>query len=87
MDLNAIKAKLSEMEDKSNNNREKVDYEKVFWRPPMGKSKIRIVPSAYDPTMPFSELKFHYNPKAYLSHFDRLDQTFFENFEPSIAWG
>ena len=77
MDLNAIKPRLQEMESKSGNNREKVDYEKVFWRPPMGKSKIRIVPSAFDPTMPFSELKFHYNvgkyPMLALSNFGKQD--------------
>ena len=77
MDLNAIKSRLQEMESKSGNNREKVDYEKVFWRPPMGKSKIRIVPSAYDPAMPFSELKFHYNvgkyPMLALSNFGKQD--------------
>lgn len=77
MDLNAIKAKLSQMEEKSNGNKEKIDYEKVFWKPPTGKSKIRIVPSAYDPTMPFSELKFHYNvgkyPMLTLSNFGKQD--------------
>ena len=77
MDLNAIKARLSEMESKSNNNRDKVDYEKVFWMPPMGKSKIRIVPSVFDPAMPFSELKFHYNvgkyPMLALSNFGKQD--------------
>ena len=77
MDLNAIKAKLSEIEDKSNGKKEKIDYEKVFWKPPTGKSKIRIVPSAYDPTMPFSELKFHYNVGKYpilaLSNFGKQD--------------
>ena len=59
MDLNAIKAKLSAL----NNNgqeREKTDYSTIFWKPELGKQTVRIVPSAYDPTFPFKELKFHY---------------------------
>lgn len=77
MDLNAIKQRLSQMEEKSNAGKEKVDYEKVFWKAPLGKSKVRVVPSAFDPAMPFSELKFHYNigkyPMLSLSNFGKQD--------------
>lgn len=76
MDLNAIKNKLSELESKSTGGNN-VDYDKVFWKAPMGKSKIRIVPSVYDPTMPFTELKFHYGvgkyPMLALSNFGKQD--------------
>ena len=76
MNLDAIKAKLAGL----NNNgqeREKVDYEKIFWRPTNGKHIVRIVPSVYDPSFPFKELKFHYNigkfPMIALSNFGKQD--------------
>ena len=76
MDLNAIKAKLGEL----NNNgqtQEKTDYSKIFWKPELGKQTVRIVPSAYDPTFPFKELKFHYGigkyPMVALSNFGKQD--------------
>ena len=58
MDLNAIKAKLSALNN-DNQSQEKTDYTKIFWRPEMGKQTVRLVPSAYDPAFPFKELKFH----------------------------
>ena len=76
MDINAIKAKL----DALNNNgqdREKTDYSKIFWKPELGKQTIRLVPSAFDPAMPFKELKFHYGigkyPMVALSNFGKQD--------------
>ena len=76
MDLSAIKEKLNSM-NSSNNNREKIDYEATFWKPPMGKSQIRIVPSAYNPDYPFKELFFHYGvgkyPMIALSNFGEQD--------------
>lgn len=76
MDLNAIKAKLAEISSNSN-DREKVDYDKVFWKPTFGKHQIRIFPSAYNPSFPFTELKFHYGigkyPMVALSNFGKQD--------------
>lgn len=76
MDLNAIKAKLAEISSNSN-DREKVDYDKVFWKPTTGKHQIRILPSAYNPSFPFTELKFHYGigkyPMVALSNFGKQD--------------
>ena len=76
MDLNAIKAKL----DALNNNgqqREKTDYSTIFWKPQLGKQTVRLVPSFYEPTMPFKELKFHYGigkyPMVALSNFGKQD--------------
>jgi len=76
MDLNAIKAKL----DALNNNgqqKEKTDYSTIFWKPEIGKQTIRLVPSVFDPTMPFKELKFHYGigkyPMVALSNFGKQD--------------
>lgn len=76
MDLNAIKTRLESMNE-SSQQREKVDYDAIFWKPPIGKSVIRVVASAYDPTFPFSELKFHYGvgkyPMIALSNFGKQD--------------
>ena len=76
MNLDQIKAKLAGI----NNNgqeREKIDYDKIFWKPTNGKHNVRIVPSVYDPSFPFKELKFHYNigkfPMIALSNFGKQD--------------
>lgn len=76
MDINAIRAKLDALNN-SGQNREKTDYSKIFWTPELGKQTIRIVPSAFNPTYPFTELKFHYNigkfPMIALSNFGKQD--------------
>jgi len=76
MDINAIRAKLDSLNN-SGQNREKTDYSKIFWTPELGKQTIRIVPSAFNPTYPFTELKFHYNigkfPMIALSNFGKQD--------------
>lgn len=77
MDLNAIKQKLAALNNTGNSEREKVDFDKIYWKPTNGKHTIRIVPSAYNPTFPFTELKFHYNiakfPMLALSNFGKQD--------------
>ena len=76
MDLNAIKAKLDAL-NSNGQEREKTDYTKIFWKPSLGKQTLRIVPSAFDPAMPFKELKFHYGvgdrPMVALSNFGKQD--------------
>jgi hypothetical protein len=76
MNLDAIKAKLSALNN-GGQEREKVDYTATFWKPENGKSTIRIVPSMYDPNLPFKEVKFHYGigkyPMAALSNFGKQD--------------
>ena len=59
MDLNAIKQKLEGLQSKQQSGT-KTDYSTIYWRPTIGKQQIRIVPSAYNPSNPFSELKFYY---------------------------
>ena len=77
MDLNAIKQKLNALNNDSNSQREKTDYSKIFWKPELGKQVLRIVPSVFDPTFPFKELKFHYGvgkyPMVALSNFGKQD--------------
>jgi hypothetical protein len=76
MDLNKIKQKLSNL-SQDNQRKPKIDHEKVFWRPTSGKNQLRIVPSAFNPDYPFSELFFHYSigkyPMIALSNFGKQD--------------
>ena len=59
MDLNALKKKLDTLQTPQASGG-KIDYSTIFWKPSIGKQQIRIVPSAYDASNPFTELKFHY---------------------------
>lgn len=74
MDLKEIKKRLEQI---STSQQEKTDYSKIFWKPATGKQVIRIVPSKFDPAMPFTELKFHYgiskSPMMALSNFGKQD--------------
>ena len=77
MDLNAIRQKLDAMQSNGRQEREKIDYEKVFWKPSVGKHQLRIVPSAYNTSYPFKEMYFHYGigkyPMIALSNFGEQD--------------
>ena len=53
MDLSAIKQKL-QAQQSNGREREKIDYEATFWKPTVGKHQIRIVPSMFNPEMPFN---------------------------------
>lgn len=77
MDLNLIRSKLAALNNNGAGDKDKVDYEKVFWKPGVGKHQIRILPSFYNPSLPFTELKFHYGigkyPMVALSNFGKQD--------------
>ena len=77
MDLNAIKNKLAALNNSGNSEREKIDFDKIYWKPGKGKSTIRIVPSVYNAADPFTELKLHYNigkfPMMSLSNYGKQD--------------
>lgn len=77
MDINAIKAKLAALNNNGTSDKEKVDYDKIYWKPATGKSTIRIVPSAFNAADPFTELKLHYNigkfPMMALSNYGKQD--------------
>ena len=60
MDLSLLKQKLDNLQQKQTTGGQKTDYTKIFWRPTVGKQQVRIVPSAFDPKNPFTELKFYY---------------------------
>jgi hypothetical protein len=59
MDLNEIKQKLEGLQSKPQQG-QKIDYSTIYWKPSIGKQQIRIVPSKYNPSNPFTELKFYY---------------------------
>lgn len=65
LDIAALKSKLNSFNRKG--NREERDA--ALWKPPEGKSVIRIVPLKENPKFPFIELKFHYDigPRSMLS--------------------
>ena len=60
MDLSLLKQKLDGLQQKPTSGGQKTDYTKIFWRPTVGKQQVRIVPSAYNSSNPFKELKFYY---------------------------
>jgi len=59
MDLNLVKQKLAAAQNKGQ-QREKIDYTKIFWKPKPGKYQIRILPSKFDKAWPIREVQFHY---------------------------
>ena len=59
VDLSSIRKRLDSLQ--SQNTRTTGESRKnVFWKPTVGKQTIRIVPSKYNKSNPFSELYFHY---------------------------
>ena len=59
MDLSLLKKKLDGLQQKPS-SKEKTDYTKIYWSPKIGKQQIRIVPSAFNQSNPFTELKIYY---------------------------
>ena len=54
MDLAKMRARLAALNNESGTN-----FADNFWKPEVGKTEIRIIPSALDPDNPFTELMFH----------------------------
>ena len=96
MDLSLLKQKLDTLQQKQTTGGNKTDYTKIFWRPTVGKQQVRIVPSAFDPKNPFTELKFYYGitNKVMISplNFGEKDpiqlfaQKLREGYEKKINW-
>ena len=53
MDISKIKSRLSQLQNQSSNKNS-------FWKPPAGKTIVRIVPYAFNKDNPFIEMFFHY---------------------------
>jgi hypothetical protein len=58
MDLDVIKQRLNALEKTGNSNNG--ERRQLFWKPEIGKQSIRIVPSKFNPKMPFTEMLFYY---------------------------
>lgn len=59
VNLDAIKSRLQQLQQASNGGGGNRANDSI-WKPPVGKSQIRIVPYAFDKNNPFQELYFHY---------------------------
>ena len=60
MDLNEIRNRLNAMQSKSAPSGGG-DKKNIFWKPIVGKQTVRIVPSKFNKSNPFSEVYFHYD--------------------------
>ena len=58
MDLNLIKQKLTNLENKAQGKSQ--NKKNLFWKPSVGKQVVRIVPNKFNKSNPFTELKFYY---------------------------
>jgi hypothetical protein len=76
MDLNLVKQKLAAAQNKGQ-QREKIDYSKIFFKPKAGKYQVRILPNKYDKSWPIREVQFHYGfakgPILALSNWQEAD--------------
>ena len=77
MDLNLAKQKLAAAQNKGGQQREKIDYTKIFFKPKPGKYQVRILPNKYDKAWPIREVQFHYGfskgPILVLSNWGEAD--------------
>tara|TARA_R110000803_G_scaffold80893_3_gene146749 strand:- start:1475 stop:2311 length:837 start_codon:yes stop_codon:yes gene_type:complete len=58
MDLNAIKKRLNDFQNQTNNSGGQ--QKQLFWKPSVGKQLIRVAPNKYNKDFPFTEMKFYY---------------------------
>jgi hypothetical protein len=57
MDLDVIKQRLEALQKPASNNSNN-NGKSLFWKPTIGKESIRIMPSKFNKTTPFSEIVF-----------------------------
>ena len=81
MDLNAIKSRLSSLQNKKGGGT-KEDRTKTSWVPTVGKSVIRIVPSKLNKANPFREVMFHYG----IGNKTMLSLSNFGEKDPSVKF-
>jgi len=61
MDITEIKKELQKInQQKERKSAKKVDFDKIFWKPPVGKKVIRVVPYKDNPNNPFVKAYFYY---------------------------
>jgi hypothetical protein len=77
MDVNKIKNRLTQFQNKGGGKKEQIDYTSIYWKPKPGKHVVRVVPSKFDKDYPFREVFFHYGltkaPILALSNFGEKD--------------
>jgi hypothetical protein len=60
MDLNEIKKRLESLNRQSSGNNGGGEKKNIFWKPTVGKQVVRVVPSKFNPSFPFTEMSFYY---------------------------
>ena len=60
MNLSSIKEKLEQM-NSAKAPKAKTEKKNVYWKPSVGKEKIRVVPSTFNKENPFTELSINYS--------------------------
>lgn len=60
MNLDLIQSKLNALSAPKGGGMKNNDRAISFWKPPVGKTLVRFVPSKFNPENPFRELYFHY---------------------------
>ena len=60
MNLDLIQSKLDSFSSNKGGNQKTNDRALKFWKPPVGKSLVRFIPSKLNPENPFQEVYFHY---------------------------
>jgi hypothetical protein len=60
MDLNEIKKRLESLNRQSSGNSGGGEKKNIFWKPTVGKQVVRVVPSKFNPSFPFTEMSFYY---------------------------
>ena len=60
MDLNEIKKRLESLNKQSSGNTGGGEKKNIFWKPKVGKQIVRVVPSKFNPSFPFTEMSFYY---------------------------
>lgn len=60
MNLSQIKNRLNDLQPKKYEDRKRIDYSKIFWKPTPGEYQVRIVPYKFNKDYPFSEVYYHF---------------------------
>lgn len=60
MDLKLIKSKLTSLQQRGSGSGQRKDLSQLIWKPTVGKHSVRVVPSMYNKSNPFTEMFFHY---------------------------
>lgn len=82
MNVNEIKAKLQALQNQKAASSSGGTRRNIYYRPTVGKEVIRVVPSKYNKSNPFSELYFHYG----IHKFPIISPTNFGDKDPIVEF-